>query len=187
MHFVAMLAFSLPCGEGYDPVGTVLSIIPGMLASGVALSIISRNEQPGFTRLSIGAVLMGAGIGAMHYSGMAAMQPQALLRYDPIWAGISVVVAVGLAFLSLSIRFRFRSEASSTIPATVIAAVVMGCAVAGMHYTAMRASLFFPLSDIPNLHMFLAPLPLAVVITLFTVMIASITLVASFAGRQAEL
>ncbi len=187
MHFVAMLAFSLPCGEGYDPVGTVLSIIPGMLASGVALSIISRNEQPGFTRLSIGAVLMGAGIGAMHYSGMAAMQPQALLRYDPIWAGISVVVAVGLAFLSLSIRFRFRSEASSTIPATVIAAVVMGCAVAGMHYTAMRASLFFPLADPTILQTALAPMTLAMVITGFTVMIASITLVASFAGRQAEL
>src|SRR5882672_2622246 len=60
MHFIGMLAFSLPCGVGYDPVGTVLSMIPGVLASGVALSVISRKEQPGFARLSIGAVLMGA-------------------------------------------------------------------------------------------------------------------------------
>ena len=186
MHFVAMLAFSLPCGVGYNPVGTIFSVIPGILASGVALSVISREEQPGLARLCIGAVLMGAGIGMMHYSGMAAMQPQALLRYDPLWAAVSVVTAVVLALLSLSIRFRVRWQ-SSSIPPTFIAAAVMGCAVAGMHYTAMRASLFFPLSDIPNLHMFLAPLPLAVVITLFTVMIASITLVASFAGRQAEL
>jgi two-component system sensor histidine kinase/response regulator len=187
MHFIGMLAFSLPCGVGYNPIGTVLSVIPGILASGVALYVISRDEQPGFVRLSIGAVLMGAGIGTMHYSGMAAMQPQALLRYDPAWAAVSVVTAVVLAFLSLSIRFRIRWRQSSSAPATLIAAAVMGCAVAGMHYTAMRASLFFPLYGAPEFQMAMAPLPLAVVITIFTVLIASITLIASFAGRQAEL
>ena len=83
MHFIGMLAFSLPCGVTYAPVGTVLSMIPGILASGVALHAISRRNDPGFKRLAVGAVLMGAGIGLMHYSGMAAMQPQALLRYDP--------------------------------------------------------------------------------------------------------
>src|SRR5580692_9053901 len=40
MHFVGMLAFSLPCGIGYNPIGTIVSIIPGVLASGVALSVI---------------------------------------------------------------------------------------------------------------------------------------------------
>ena len=99
-----MLAFTLPCGVGYDPVGTVLSMIPGVAASGVALSVIGCRELPGVVRLSLGAVLMGAGIGAMHYSGMAAMQPEALLRYDPAWVAVSVVVAIGLAFVSLGIR-----------------------------------------------------------------------------------
>src|ERR1700730_10005080 len=112
MHFVGMLAFSLPCGIGYHLIGTMLSMIPGVLASGVALSVISRKEQPSLARLSIGAVLMGAGIGTMHYSGMAAMQPNALLRYDPVWAGISVLTAVALAMVSLSIRFRFRRSHS---------------------------------------------------------------------------
>jgi signal transduction histidine kinase len=64
---------------------------------------------------------------------------------------------------------------------------MMGCAVAGMHYTAMRASLFFPLRSILKLQMALAPTTLAMVITIFTVLIASIALIASFAGRQAEL
>jgi len=187
MHFIGMLAFSLPCGVGYSLTGTILSIIPGVLASGVALSLISRQERPGLARLFIGAVLMGAGIGAMHYSGMAAMQPEALLRYDPFWAAISVLTAVALALVSLSIRFHFHRSNSSSIPATLIAAAVMGCAVAGMHYTAMRASLFFPLHSILKLQMALAPTTLAVVITIFTVLIASIALVASFAGRQAEL
>jgi two-component system sensor histidine kinase/response regulator len=186
MHFIGMLAFSLPCGTGYSLLGTLASVIPGILASGVALSVIGRQREPSLSHLIIGAVLMGAGIGAMHYSGMAAMEPEALLRYDPIWAGVSVVVAVTLALIALSIRFRFARGASS-IPATLAAAAVMGCGVACMHYTAMRASLFFPIADSPFAQMALPPTTLAVIITIFTVAIASITLVASFAGRQAEL
>jgi len=56
-----------------------------------------------------------------------------------------------------------------------------------MHYTAMHASLFFSLSDSPQTLMALSPLPLAAIITIFIALIASIALVASFAGRQAEL
>ena len=55
MHFIGMLAFTLPCGVDYDPVGTVLSMIPGILASGVALHVISRRTDPGFMRLMTGA------------------------------------------------------------------------------------------------------------------------------------
>src|SRR5437016_14018786 len=145
MHFIGMLAFSLPCGVTYAPVGTVLSMIPGILASGVALHVISQRTDPGFKRLAVGGVLMGGAIGLMHYSGMAAMEPEALLRYDPGLVAVSIVVAVGLAFVSLSIRFRFRGLGS--VMATVAAAPVMGFAVAGMHYTAMQASIFFPLPD----------------------------------------
>jgi two-component system sensor histidine kinase/response regulator len=47
MHFIGMLAFSLPCGVSYSPFGTLLSMVPGILASGVALHVISRIETPG--------------------------------------------------------------------------------------------------------------------------------------------
>ena len=104
MHFVGMLAFSLPCGIAYDPVGTVLSMIPGMMASGIALAAISTPDNPGLSRRSVSALLMGGGIAAMHYSGMAAMRPEALLRYNPALVAISVVVAVVLAsFRSASV------------------------------------------------------------------------------------
>jgi two-component system, sensor histidine kinase and response regulator len=187
MHFIGMLAFSLPCGVGYDPIGTVVSMIPGILASGVALHAISRATDPGFRRLAVGAILMGAGIGLMHYSGMAAMRPEALLRYDPKLVGLSIVVAVGLAFLSLSIRFRVRGSRSPGALATLVAAPVMGCAVAGMHYTAMEASIFFPLANAPLANMAMSPMFLAALITVFIVLIMAITLVATFAGRQVEL
>jgi PAS domain S-box-containing protein len=187
MHFVGMLAFSLPCGITYEPIGTVLSMIPAMLASGIALGTISKPHEPGLSRLSVSAVLMGVGIAAMHYSGMAAMQPEALLRYDPALVAISVVVAVVLAFVSLSIRFQFHRLQSSPMAANIIAASVMGCAVAGMHYTAMQASIFFPLPDAPTYSMVLSPTLLALLITIFTVLIAVSTLVATFAGQQSEL
>jgi len=187
MHFVGMLAFSLPCGITYDAVGTLLSMIPGMLASGIALATISKPHAPGLSRLTVSAALMGAGIAAMHYSGMAAMWPEALLRYDPVLVAISVVVAVVLAFVSLSIRFHAHRLQSSPMAATIIAASVMGCAVAGMHYTAMQASIFFPLPGAPTYSMALSPTLLALLITIFTVLIAVSTLVATFAGRQSEL
>ena len=186
MHFVGMLAFSLPCGIAYEPIGTVLSMIPGMLASGAALASISKPDVPGLSRRFVSAILMGVGIGAMHYSGMAAMRPEALLRYDPGLVAFSIVVAVVLAFVSLSIRFQFHWPQSRTA-ATVIAALVMGCAIAGMHYTAMQASIFFPLPDAPTNSMALSPTLLALLITIFAVLIAVSTLLATFAGRQNEL
>jgi NO-binding membrane sensor protein with MHYT domain len=187
MHFIGMLAFSLPCGVTYDPLGTILSMIPGMLASGVALVAISKPDEPGLGRLSVGAVLMGGGIAAMHYSGMAAMRPEALLRYSLGWVALSIVVAMVLAFVSLSIRFQFHRLPSSRMGATIVAASIMGGAVAGMHYTAMQAAIFFPLPDAPTYSMALSPTLLALLIAIFTVLIAVSTLVATFAGRQNEL
>ena len=187
MHFIGMLAFSLPCGIRYDPVGTLLSMIPGILASGVALHVISRVSNPGLPRLIAGAILMGAGIGAMHYSGMAAMRPEALLFYDPSLVAVSVIVAVVLAFVSLEVRFQLRRVMPSDIGATAVAAVILGLAVSGMHYTAMRASIFYPAAGIQVAGTELPTTLMALLITVISVLIAVIALVASTAGRQWEL
>jgi two-component system, sensor histidine kinase and response regulator len=187
MHFIGMLAFSLPCGIRYDPVGTLLSMIPGILASGVALHIISRVSDPGLRRLIAGAILMGAGIGAMHYSGMAAMRPDALLFYDPELVAVSVIVAVVLAFIGLEVHFQLRRTTSSEMVATPVAAVILGLAVSGMHYTAMQASVFFPGTGIHVAGTELPTTLMAFLIAVISVLIAVIALVASTAGRQWEL
>ena len=191
MHFIGMLAFTLPCGVSYDPAGAMLSMIPGIIASGIALDTISKRVEPNLGRLAISAVLMGAGIGAMHYSGMASMQPEALLLYDPAMVAVSVLVAIVLAFIALTVRYRLRRVHVPGVPAgmlsAILAATVMGCAVAFMHYTAMEASIFFPVVGAPTTSMALSPTLLALMIAIFTVLIASSTLVATFAGRQNEL
>ncbi len=187
MHFIGMLAFSLPCGVSYDLLGTLVSMIPGMLASGVALAIISQRTEPDIKRLLFGAVLMGAGIGAMHYAGMAAMRPEALLLYNPILVATSIVVGVTLALVSLGIRFRLYGQGSPRFIQTIAAGAVMGCAIAGMHYVAMQASIFLPLPVTATWTMALPRTALALGIVTVTSLVAITMLVAVFAARQTEL
>jgi two-component system, sensor histidine kinase and response regulator len=182
MHFIGMIAFSLPCGVSYDPLGTTLSMIPGMFASGVALYVISRKTEPDLKQLAIGAVLMGAGIGAMHYAGMTALEAEALVRYRPSLVVLSIVVAVVLAFISLGIRFRLHGSRLTTLAA----ATVMGCGVAGMHYTAMQASTFYPMADVV-LTGWMPSTALVLAVVIGASLAAILTLTVAFAGRQMEL
>ncbi len=143
MHFIGMMAFQLCTPVVYDREITMLSLLPSLAASWVALQLLARPRLTG-KQLLVGGVLVGAGIGAMHYSGMAAMQMAPLLRYDPWYFALSIVVAVALAMLALWIRFgvvglRHRLLAGWSI---VISGTVMGLAIAGMHYTGMAAARF---------------------------------------------
>jgi signal transduction histidine kinase/DNA-binding response OmpR family regulator len=188
MHFIGMLAFSIPCGISYNPIGTMLSMIPGMIGSGVALNIVSRARRPSRIAMWIAAVLMGGGIGAMHYSGMAAVEANALLRYDPVLLLVSVGVAIALAFVSLNIRFWLQKSHASKFLITLIASSVMGFAISGMHYTAMQASVFYPVENaLVQSGLIFPPTLLALLITIFVGLIAACTMVISFAGQQSEL
>ncbi|AWU96967.1 hypothetical protein DM194_22205 (plasmid) [Azospirillum ramasamyi] len=188
MHFIGMLAFALPCGVNYSAGLTVLSLLPGMMASGVALRVMGRTDEIGPKRLALSAVLMGAGIGAMHYTGMAAMDIDAMLRYDARLVVLSVVVAVVLAFVSLSIRrLTCRAKAAGgRLLAMSAAAAVMGGAITGMHYTAMHAAVFFPAEQPDALVPTLPPTTLALLVVVFAVSLATATMAAAVAGRQVE-
>jgi two-component system sensor histidine kinase/response regulator len=186
MHFIGMLAFELPCSIAYDPWITLLSMVPGVLASAVALVVIAEEGALRWARLGFGAVLMGAGIGTMHYTGMAAMRLDALLRYDIGLVAVSVGVAVLLAFIALSVRFFLRLHPRLADYSTPLAALIMGCAVPGMHYTAMAAARFYPTATPTQIASALEPTTMALLITVFTVSIAACALAAGFAGRQFE-
>ncbi len=147
MHFIGMLAFNLCTRVTYDALLTVLSVLPGVLASWVALVIVSQ-QQLSKMDLVLGGVLVGAGIGAMHYSGMAAMTMAPVLRYDPLLFSASIVVAVCLAMLALWVRFELSHRLGMTRHrAIVLGGVVMGGAISGMHYTAMTATRFIGAED----------------------------------------
>jgi len=143
MHFIGMLAFDLCTTVDYDPVTTIISGLPSIVASLVALSVIAR-DRLGPLGLVGGGVVVGAGIGAMHYAGMAGMRMSLELRYDPMMFGLSIVVAVVLATLALWVRFGLSSLSHrlGEQHRLLLSAIVMGCAIAGMHYTGMAAARF---------------------------------------------
>jgi len=135
MHFVAMLAFMLPTPVSYDVGLTVLSLLLAILGTSGCFYAISR---PGAWRLRLllSGVFMGFGILAMHYTGMAAMRGPVELSYDPLWLALSVIVAVGAATVALWLAFGTREPGQK-----LAAAIVMGIAISGMHYTGMRAAI----------------------------------------------
>jgi diguanylate cyclase (GGDEF)-like protein/PAS domain S-box-containing protein len=183
MHFVGMLAFSLPCGTRYDPLITLFSMIPAILASTLALATISRRTMTS-GQFATGGLLMGFGIGTMHYSGMAAMRLDGLIRYDFKLFLLSILVAVVLATLALWIRFRLRAWQTRLVAwVPAIGAVVMGLAVSGMHYTAMAAAYFISDGEKNITDSLIAPTFLASMVLATTGVIIVLTLVATYVER----
>jgi NO-binding membrane sensor protein with MHYT domain/nitrogen-specific signal transduction histidine kinase/ActR/RegA family two-component response regulator len=144
MHFVGMLAHILPIPVSFEPGLTALSIVPAVLAAGVALHVVARPVMT-TSRLLVGGTLMGAGIGAMHYMGMSAMQLDALVRYDPTLFVASIVVAVLLAILALQTREWLSRPHLARLGRLreVVGALILGFAVTAMHYTAMESTYCF--------------------------------------------
>ncbi|NIA56741.1 PAS domain S-box protein [Massilia sp. TW-1] len=170
MHFIGMLAFDLCTAVDYDPTVTILSSLPSIAASFVALAVIARDRLGGWGLLA-GGVLVGAGIGVMHYAGMAGMRMGLGLRYDPFTFGLSIVVAVVLATLALWVRFGLSSLSHrlSEQRRLLLAAIVMGCAISGMHYTGMEAARFVGHVDTLTPHKASNDTFLALAITLIVV------------------
>jgi diguanylate cyclase (GGDEF)-like protein len=179
-----MLAFHLPIPVGYDLGITLFSLAVSVGASAYALWLVSRPALP-WTRLCAGAVLMGLGIAAMHYLGMAALQMQPGIEYDPFWFTLSLVIAVVAAGAALWIAFRLRLEQRRALLLRGMASVVMGLAIVGMHYTGMAAA-NFPAGSICGAVMDagLDSKWLAVLVIVTTLATLGIALLASVFDRQ---
>src|SRR6195256_6560087 len=136
MHFVAMLAFSMPISMSYDIGLTALSLVVAIFVTGGGFYVISRQSASPL-HLVLSGIFMGLGIVAMHYIGMAAMRGHADLSYERLFVALSVVIAIGASTAALWLAFR-----TTGLGRKLIAAVVMGLAISGMHYTAMRAAIF---------------------------------------------
>src|SRR6266436_4888166 len=141
MHYIGMLAFILPIPVAYHWPTVLLSLFAAILASVVALYVVSRKKM-GALRALAGSVLMGAGIASMHYIGMAAMRLPAICQFNSILVVLSVVFAVLISLVALWITFHFRDEKMGMGWEKLAGAVVMGAAIPVMHYTGMAAASF---------------------------------------------
>src|SRR3984893_18091538 len=136
MHFVGMLAFIMPTPMSYDIGLTILSLVVAIFVTGGGFYVIGRRSASPL-RLVLSGISMGLGIAGMHYTGMAAMRGHVELSYDPLLVALSLVIAIGASTVALWLAFR-----TTDLGQKLVAAVVMGVAISGMHYTAMRAAIF---------------------------------------------
>src|SRR5579862_2319514 len=112
IHYIGMLAFQLPVPVEYDWPTVLLSLLAAILASAVALIVVSRRSM-GIGAALCGSMVMGGGIAGMHYIGMAAMRMKAMCDYSPIIVAVSVVLAIVISFVALQLTFHFRNEEKS--------------------------------------------------------------------------
>lgn len=150
MHFLGMLAWQVSMPASYDAVITALSVVPAVTAGAISLYVIGYLSAGRFIDSMIGGALMGAGIGVMHYAGMAALRIEALVLYDPVMFAGSIAVAVGFSTgaLHLAALAINKSDGRKIHSGIVGAAVLMGVAISIMHYTGMAASFCFAASNI---------------------------------------
>jgi NO-binding membrane sensor protein with MHYT domain len=126
MHFIGMLAFHLPIALAYDLGVTLLSLLPAIIASAIALFTLRRGESKSWD-FYLASVLMGGGIAGMYYTGMAAMRMLPAIRYDPLLFALSILIAILASGVALQLVFRFeRSNAAEPKLRKPLAAVVMG-------------------------------------------------------------
>src|ERR1700726_2530678 len=143
MHYIGMLAFILPIPVAYHWPTVLLSLLAAILASVVALGVVSRQKM-GASRAVAGSVLMGAGIASMHYIGMAAMRVPAICQFNSSLVVMSVVFAILISLAALWIAFHFRDEKTGIGWEKLAGAAVMGAGISVMHYTGMTAASFVP-------------------------------------------
>src|SRR5438876_7700236 len=143
MHYIGMLAFVLPVPVAYHWPTVLLSLFAAILASVVALGVVSRQKM-GLFRALAGSVLMGTGIASMHYIGMAAMRLPAICQFNFFLVVLSVVFAILISLAALWITFHVRDEKTGIGREKLAGAVVMGAAIPVMHYTGMAAASFTP-------------------------------------------
>ncbi|GEM_PF-4038488 len=187
MHFIAMLAFSLPISVSYDFYTTLASLVPGILASAIVLYLLSQSGIATW-RLHLSGLIMGVGIGGTHFIGMLAMILDAEPLYNPIFLSISVFVAYILATTSLWLNSTLTQKAlSNRVWLQLLSALIMGFAVAGSHYIGMAAVYYLPIEpttvvstnslDLVGLRIAVAAMVTVILVTVFFT---------SFIHRQVE-
>jgi diguanylate cyclase len=185
MHFIGMLALRTPMEMGYDIRTTAFSLLIAVLISGFALHVVTTRtlSRP---RLIVGGVMMGAGIAAMHYTGMAAMHMEPAITYTPGWFLTSIAIAITASWAALWIAFNLSAgRQHHVLRKRLGASLVMGLAIAGMHYAGMNAAVFPAGSICRNMNGVNANW-LVLIITVTALFILAVTLIVSMLDTRMD-
>lgn len=148
MHFIGMSAMTFPVRMEYDLVLTIASVFPPILASYLAF-YISNRTQPTHWSYAIAGIIMGLGIAGMHYMGMFSMKMQAQYFYKPLVLLLSIAVAIIVSYVALYV-FSMKQRFSQNYLVKLITSLLMGLAIASMHYIGMEAIVFYVEGPLPK-------------------------------------
>ena len=179
-HFVAMLGFQLPMDHAFDPVLTIASLLIaiGFTAGGFYLAVERTRGLP----REAGGVVIGIGIVAMHFTGMAGLETSGHIEWDKGLVVASVLFALAFGVLTVHLLARRRFRASRPL-----AMLTMVLAICTMHFTAMGAATLVPDASVPSPAYTLSNELLAVLVLAAMAVIAGLTLYVMDARSQREL
>ncbi|MCW0976738.1 putative bifunctional diguanylate cyclase/phosphodiesterase [Pantoea sp. JV6] len=182
MHFIGMLAMILPMMMRYDTRLTILSLLVAILASVLAFGQTVGGLHLTRQRLLRGTLILGAGVVVMHYLGMYALLIEPQPEWNALLVALSVLIAFAASGLALWLAFHLRQGDHHLMLMRGLASLVMGIAIAGMHYVGMAAAEFSH-SSMMQPHG-VSNAGLAVWVTLITLTILGITLLSSMLDAQ---
>jgi signal transduction histidine kinase len=151
MHFIGMLAWRPPFPLYYAVDRTVLSVLVAICASWLALYLVADDlAGKSLVRRGAGALLVGAGICAMHYIGMAALDFSGPVMWDPYWLLYSFGIAVTASWAAMEL-LAHGGDGMKDLAPRLTASAVIAVAICGMHYAGMQA--FMPTQGAVSLHL----------------------------------
>lgn len=178
MHFVGMLAWQPDGPMTYDTLLTLISLLLPVMFTMVGLYAVHRFE--GTLAWLVAGVVMGLGVAAMHYSGMAALRIPVQMDYDQVLVAVSIAIAIVAATAALHIAVNWSGALRHA------SALVMGAAVCGMHYTGMAAMRIQPGGPAPDYFTGAVTRPvISIAVALAVVSVSAVAIIFLF-GRQLE-
>jgi diguanylate cyclase (GGDEF)-like protein len=181
MHFIGMLAMMMPMTMRYDIPLTAFSLLVAIVAAIFAFAQGVQGSHLTRRRLVRGTVILGSGVVAMHFIGMNALLIEPAIRWNYWLVTLSVIVAYAASGVALWLAFHLR-QGEGLFMMRAFAALVMGIAIAGMHYIGMAAAEFRSISSMQ--HHGASEEGLAVWVTIITLSILGLTLLVSMLDAQ---
>jgi signal transduction histidine kinase len=179
-HFVAMLAFRPGLPLGYDLELTLFSVAIAVATSGIGFLIADKSvEDGGLLRAALGGAIVGAGIGAMHFTGMAALTVAGLKHWDSAYAHASLVIGMVMGAAALALATS-RRDVAGRLAATGL--LTLG--ICGLHFTAMAAFIIEPDPRVLVSDSVLEPEWLAVAVAAITILIIALGLAGSIVDEH---
>jgi NO-binding membrane sensor protein with MHYT domain len=178
-HFVAMLAYDPGAGAGYNVPVTLLSLFFAItiVAIGLCVALSSARQS----MVALGGAVIGGGVAAMHYTGMAALELPAFIVWSP---GIVVAsVVFGSLFAAMACFVAVRRDDSVSYLA---AAGLLTVAIVSHHFTAMGAVTLIPDPTLGSDGCNVSPTALSFLTSVAAFAILGISLLAAMFDRAAK-